>query len=195
MAKSNAKGKTPVRHNNGTSKSKGRLAEKGTPPPALQPDRPPLSHPPPPPPTFPLPEVVEEVRAELAAKAQELYQKMDPLIPRPLRERDSVSIGAEGLAIGDEQYWASVPQHIRNAVMKYYSSPPLRQQNGLDMKEVELHALAQKLVDGGFVDEHGVGPNIGLPFDPSMLENSAFDQYIKDAAATLVPIPPDGLSR
>lgn len=201
MTKSGAKGKQPAgRAEESNPRSKGKRGKRNGASPTTNAPRGaepfPLSlpPPPPPPPPFPLADVVIKARDELLSKAKELYAKMDPLKPRPIHLRETVGFGPEGLSLEDSEYWASVPPHIRNSVVRWYTSPPGPTQDGLVMKSSEMYAFAQRL--GAEVEssdeDHDVPPNSGLPFDPSVLDELAshrYDQYIKDAAATLVPLP------
>lgn len=204
MTKSGAKGKRPAGRaeelNIQYKGKRGKRNDGATPLPSpttnapqnAEPLPPSLPPPPPPPPPFPLTDVVIQARHELLSKTKELYAKMDPLKPRPIHLRETIGIGPEGLALDDHEYWASFPPHVRKSVVRWYSSPPGPAQDGLVMKANEMYALAQRLgVEVEFSEEDGdIPPNSGLPFDPSsVLDDFAFNQYIKDAAATLVPLP------
>ncbi|KIY52249.1 hypothetical protein FISHEDRAFT_69940 [Fistulina hepatica ATCC 64428] len=103
------------------------------------------------------------VTNELVATAQVLYSNMDERAGRGA-DPDAAADMREGL---DEEYWESFPPHIRNFAQAMYG-------------------IAQQMVSSG--KNSGDGKN-GLPFDPSVFTDPAFNRSIREAAEALAPDP------
>ncbi|KAF8591733.1 hypothetical protein K439DRAFT_787367 [Ramaria rubella] len=121
-------------------------------------------------------------QAELLATANDLYRRMDT---------DSMP--------DDDDYWASLPSHIKNFVKMTYSqstNPNVNQNERT--KAQSMFAIAQQMIQsgagrtspkGGQGQPPGAYPST-LPFDPSIFSDPAFNLAMEQTLAASGPLPP-----
>lgn len=122
-------------------------------------------------------------QAELMATANDLYRRMDT---------DSMP--------DDDDYWASLPSHIKNFVKMTYSqstNPNVNQNERT--KAQSMFAIAQQMIEsgagrmspkgGGQAQPPGAYPST-LPFDPAIFSDPAFNLAMEQTLAATGPLPP-----
>jgi Salt tolerance down-regulator len=121
-------------------------------------------------------------QAELLATANDLYRRMD----------------TESMP-DDDDYWASLPSHIKNFVKMTYSqstNPNVNQNERT--KAQSMFAIAQQMIEsgagrmspkGGQTQPPGAYPST-LPFDPAIFSDPAFSLAMEQTLAASGPLPP-----
>lgn len=121
-------------------------------------------------------------QAELLATANDLYRRMDT---------DSIP--------DEDDYWSSLPSHIKNFVKMTYnqSTNPNVNQNERT-KAQSMFAIAQQMIESGAgrmspksgqTQPPGAYPST-LPFDPAIFSDPAFNLAMEQTLAASGPLPP-----
>lgn len=117
-----------------------------------------------------------QAQAELLATANDLYRKMDT---------DTMP--------DDDDYWASLPSHIKNFVKMTYSQTTNPNMNANERSKAQsMFAIAQQMIQSGAgrTSPKGVQPPGAYPFDPAIFSDPAFNLAMEQTIAAAAPLPP-----